>query len=180
MIPLPYPLTRRRLLGAALAAGATATFGPPRAALASLAPPSGRIILTVSGGVGVTNAEAAAAFDLAMLDALPQRDTITATPWHEGRPRFSGPTVASVLDAAGASGTMLRIVALNDYAAEMPMDDARSIPVILATRIDGKEIAVRDKGPIFVIYPFDERPDLFNEVYFGRSVWQVSRIEVMA
>ncbi|TNC70914.1 hypothetical protein FHG71_12880 [Rubellimicrobium roseum] len=149
-------------------------------ARASLAPPSGQVILTVSGAVGLTNAEGAAAFDLALLDALPQRDTITATPWHEGRPRFSGPTIASVLGAAGATGSSLRIVALNDYAAEMPMEDARGIPVILATRIDGQEISVRDKGPLFVIYPFDERPDLFNEVYFGRSVWQVSRVEVLA
>ena len=80
----------------------------------------------------------------------------------------------------GATGQTLRIAALNDYAADMPAADAHDIPVILATRIGGAVIPVRDKGPLFVIYPFDEMPELFNELYFGRSVWQVRSIEVIA
>lgn len=145
---------------------------------ASLSTPAGDVILEVSGQVTNANVEGKAEFDLAMLDALPQRETVTATPWHEGEHSFSGPTIASILEAAGATGADLRIAALNDYATDMPMDDARTIPVILATRIDGKEISIRDKGPLFVIYPFDEQPELFNEVYFNRSVWQVKSIEV--
>ena len=39
-------------------------------------------------------------------------------------------------------------------------------------------MSVRDKGPIFVIYPFDEAPELYNETYFGRSVWQAVSVEV--
>ena len=39
-------------------------------------------------------------------------------------------------------------------------------------------MAVREKGPLFVIYPFDADPSLFNEKYFNRSVWQVKAIEV--
>ncbi|TNC48040.1 oxidoreductase [Rubellimicrobium rubrum] len=140
---------------------------------------SGEVILTLSGQVGTPETGATTAFDLGMLDSLPQREIVTATPWHEGTPRFSGPTIDSVLEAAQARGAMLIIRALNDYASDMPVEDARTIPVILATRIDGKVISVRDKGPIFVIYPFDQQPELFNEVYFTRSVWQVTAIEVM-
>ena len=163
----------RRAVGALVASLAATLILSPASGLAeSPAAPAGTVILTVAG------AEGAAEFDLAALDALPQRETVTATPWHEGVHRFGGPTISAVLEAAGLSGGMLRIAALNDYAAEMPMEDAQTIPVILATRIDGEEITVREKGPIFVIYPFDERPDLFNEVYFNRSVWQVNAIEV--
>ena len=39
-------------------------------------------------------------------------------------------------------------------------------------------MSVRDKGPLFVIYPFDEAPELNNETYYGRSAWQVKSIEV--
>lgn len=39
-------------------------------------------------------------------------------------------------------------------------------------------MSVRDKGPLFLIYPFDDNPDLFDEVYFGRSVWQIAQIVV--
>jgi hypothetical protein len=165
----------RRTLAAAVAA---LSLAPQISLAGSLAAPTGDVILEISGQVTSSNAEGRVEFDLAMLDALPQRETVTATPWHEGKHSFSGPTIASILEAAGATGGTLRIAALNDYAAEMPVDDARTIPVILATRIDGEEISIRDKGPLFVIYPFDEQPDLFNEVYFNRSVWQVNVIEV--
>lgn len=174
MTSLTTPLTRR-----SLAAAAAALWLLPQMSLAAnLELPTGKVILEVSGQVANANAEGKAAFDLAMLDALPQRETVTATPWHEGQHTFSGPTIEAILEAAGASGSNLRIAALNDYSAEMPMNDAQTIPVILATRIDGEEISVRDKGPLFVIYPFDEHPGLFNEVYFNRSVWQVNAIEV--
>jgi len=39
-------------------------------------------------------------------------------------------------------------------------------------------MSLRDKGPIFVIYPFDKHPELLNEVVFSRSVWQVTEIKV--
>ena len=35
-----------------------------------------------------------------------------------------------------------------------------------------------DKGPLFVIYPFDLDSNLYNEVIFGRSVWQVASVTV--
>ena len=173
-MPTPATLTRRTIT----AAFAALCVVPQLSFAGSLAAPAGEVVLAVSGQVTITNAHGKAEFDLAMLDALPQRETVTSTPWHDGRHSFSGPTLASILEAAGASGVNLRIAALNDYAADMPMEDAETTPVILATRIDGEEIAIRDKGPLFVIYPFDEQPELFNEVYFNRSVWQVDAIEV--
>jgi hypothetical protein len=73
----------------------------------------------------------------------------------------------------------MRVVALNDYAAEVPVEDARKFPMVFATHLDGQIMSVRDKGPLFLIYPFDEFPELFKEIYFGRSVWQITHIEVL-
>ncbi len=39
-------------------------------------------------------------------------------------------------------------------------------------------MAVRDKGPLFVIYPYDSNTELQSELYFGRSAWQLRTIEV--
>lgn len=177
MIPSP---TRRHLLGGLAAAAMGGLLRPAPARAAGLPAPAGPVILTITGAISADHADGAAALDLAMLDALPQRETLTSTPWHEGPHAFSGPTIASILDLVGAEGTNLRLRALNDYAADMPVDDARTIPVILATRLDGAEIPVRNQGPLFDIYPFDERPELFNEVFFSRSVWQGAGIEVIA
>ncbi len=145
---------------------------------AEIAAPKGPIILTVSGKIAHRNGPDGARYDAAMLDALPKRTTTANTPWYPQKTQFDGPLGAALLDQVGASGTVLKVTALNDYAVEIPVADFRKWPVILATTINGKPISVREKGPIFVIYPFDEEPSLYNELYFGRSAWQVKSIEV--
>lgn len=145
----------------------------------TLPQPEGRVILTISGAVTQTNAEGAARFDQAMIEALPQRETRTTTPWFEGPQTFTGPLLSDLMAAAGASGSVLRVVAVNDYAASMPWADIEGFPVILAIRHNGQPMSVRDKGPLFVMYPFDEHPELVNELFFSRSVWQVAAIEVL-
>jgi hypothetical protein len=37
---------------------------------------------------------------------------------------------------------------------------------------------VRDRGPLFAVYPFDALPELRNAVYYSRSAWQLRSIEV--
>ena len=145
---------------------------------AGLTRPTGEVVLTVTGRITQTNADAAAVYDMAMLEALPARTTVTETPWTKGAVKFEGPLGSALLDQIGAEGTMLRITALNDYVVEVPVEDFRKWPVILATRKDGKAMPVRDKGPIFVIYPFDLDRSLYNEKIFSRSAWQVKSIEV--
>jgi hypothetical protein len=39
-------------------------------------------------------------------------------------------------------------------------------------------MAVREKGPLFIIYPFDSAPELKNARYYSRSAWQLKAIEV--
>lgn len=149
----------------------------PVAALA-LDAPKGPVILTVSGDIAHPNAGSSAQFDLQMLDALASRSARMETPWTTGEITFSGPLFRAVLEAAGARGAKLKVVALNDYSAEVPLEDASKLDTILATRMDGAVMPVRDKGPIFLIYPFDKDRSLYNEKYFSRSVWQIKAIEV--
>lgn len=62
----------------------------------------------------------------------------------------AGPLGAAILDAVGATGQTLNVIALNDYSAELPAQDLRDYTVIFATQIDGKQLSVRDKGPLFM------------------------------
>jgi hypothetical protein len=140
--------------------------------------PSGEVILTVTGAIEATNGSHAASFDLAMLDALPTKSITSAAPWFEEERTFSGPLISALLDAVGATGRTVRVVAINDYSAEIPVDEIETYDVILATRMDGATMSVREKGPIFVVYPFDEAPELYDELHFGRSVWQIKSIEI--
>lgn len=145
---------------------------------AALEAPQGPVVLTVSGRVRNPNDGGSAKFDMAMLAALPQHSFATRTPWYAQARRFTGPLLREVLKAAGASGTALRLIALNDYRVDMPFDDTQRHDVLLARLLDDQPMAVRDKGPLFVVYPFDTRPELRSAVYYSRSAWQLRTIEV--
>ncbi|OBQ71310.1 molybdopterin-dependent oxidoreductase [Mesorhizobium erdmanii] len=146
---------------------------------ASLKAPEGDVVLTITGDIQNTNKAHTATFDLAMLQALAGRQAIMETPWTNGATEFDGPYLKAILEAAGAHGKTLRIKALNDYSADVPIGDATDYETILAVKMNGKPMSVRDKGPLFMIYPFDKNHELYNEKYFSRSVWQIKEIEVV-
>lgn len=144
----------------------------------ALEPAKGPVVLTVKGAISHTNSGDAATFDMEMLESLPGREGTMETPWTTGNVTFKGPLLREVLKQVGATGSVLVVRALNDYSAEVPVEDAQ-IDTILATHLDGKRMSVRDKGPLMLVYPFDLDAALFNEKYFGRSVWQIKEIEVV-
>lgn len=145
---------------------------------AALEVPEGTVILVVSGKVEQPNVGNEAHFDKAMLEALEQHETMTRTPWYDGLVNFSGPLGRAILEAAGAEGENIRVIALNEYAATIPVSDFEHYDVIFAMQANGNALRVRDQGPLFVIYPFDQHPALMNEEVLVRSVWQVARIDV--
>lgn len=167
------------LLLAGAQCGLAQTALAQRPAGASVLPaPTQAVILTVTGNISVRNGKDGASFDAAMIDALPSHEFRTWTPWFKEPRTFSGPRLQTVLDAVGAKGTTLRMVALNDYSVDVPLDDARRFDALLARRIDGKTLGVRDKGPLFLIYPFDARPQTRNDLFYSRSIWQLTRMTV--
>ncbi|WP_280563230.1 MULTISPECIES: oxidoreductase [unclassified Chromohalobacter] len=135
-------------------------------------------MLTVEGNISRTNGGGVARFDRAMLQELPQGTIVTHTPWTEGSSHFRGPLLSAIYDAVGARGDSLHVVALNDFAADVPLAEAKEYGVILAMRRDGEPMPVREYGPLFVLYPFDDYPELQTEEVRFRSVWQVARIVV--
>ncbi|MBJ6127972.1 molybdopterin-dependent oxidoreductase [Microvirga splendida] len=145
---------------------------------ASLPAPAEKPILTISGKIGVTNRDNTAQFDRAMLEALGTTTIETTTPWHEGKNTFEGVSLDKLLKHVGATGERVVVVALNDYTTDIPIEDFRKFNVILALKRNGEYMPVRDKGPLFIIYPYDSNPDLKSQTYYARSAWQVARIDV--
>jgi len=140
--------------------------------------PGGEVILSISGKIENTNAEGVAEFDRAMLEDLGLVDIKTATPWYDGEMVFSGVPFSTLLEFVGAEGDTITAVALNDYEVSIPVSDAAETGVILASRLNGEEMTVRNKGPLFVIYPYDDMQELDNQTYYSRSAWQVIRLEI--
>ncbi|MDJ0993141.1 MAG: oxidoreductase [Dinoroseobacter sp.] len=113
------------------------------------------------------------------LDAMEQTEFTTTTIWTDGSNRFSGVSVLSLLQSVDAEGTTLQMSALNDYSVEMPLADLEDGAPILATRMDGETMSVREKGPYWIIYPFDRGARYQTESNFARSVWQLKQLKVL-
>ena len=169
-------LQRRSLLHAfgmsllAAAAGAAAADRLP--------PPKGEVILSVSGRIAATNQGGLARLDRDLLLAWGTDELRTTTPFTDGPATFSGVLVSRLLDILGADGTQLRAQALNDYAVTIPIAELRTYPVLLALDRDGQPLSVRERGPLWVIYPWSEHPELDDRTHRQRSIWQLTALEV--
>ncbi|MDP2419191.1 MAG: hypothetical protein U1D25_02730 [Hydrogenophaga sp.] len=167
-------MTTRRTLNAALLLAGLSLSVPALA----LDAPTTRPILTVSGKIAVKNAGETARFDMKMIEALPQHSFTTRTPWFDKPVKFTGPLLADLLAAVKASGTTLSAVAINDYKIDIPMADVQKYKVIVARLLDNKPMPVRDKGPLFVVFPFDSAAELRTSTYYERSIWQLKALDV--
>lgn len=166
-----------RLL-AMLALGSAAVAGaeqPP----AELPDPTGEVVLTVLGPLGVTNVDETAQFDIEMLRALPQAELVTGTPWTARPQEFRGVPLLDLLQRLGVTSGTVVVHAINDFIGTVPLDDPRNAKALVAYEIDGTEIPIRGKGPLWLIYPFDSDTRLQTEVIYARSVWQLYRIELI-
>jgi hypothetical protein len=144
----------------------------------TLPSPSEQPILTISGKIDTTNKGDTAQFDRTMLEALGTVSIETTTPWYEGRQRFEGVSLAKLMSYIGAKGEHVVAIALNDYVTEIPLSDFVEHGPILAMKRNGEYMPVRDKGPLFIVYPFDSKIELKKQLYYGRCAWQVARLVV--
>ncbi|MFN6979405.1 MAG: oxidoreductase [Gemmobacter sp.] len=173
-----HPRIRRRALLMATA-GLGVALAAPRLARATLAPPAGAVLLTVSGAIGRRNAGDAAVFDDAMLGDLPQVGFSTMTLWTP-RVHFEGPPLSAVLAAAEARGRRIEALAANDFRAVLDPALIGPRAPIVARRIDGAPFPIRALGPLWIMFPFDDEPAFRTEATYMQCVWQLVALDVRA
>lgn len=194
---IPEMLMNKREFLAASALGAAAL---PALGAANNTP-AGPTLLTVTGAIGRGNRgpldpvpdqmmkkqgltfDRAYIFDHAALTALPAT-TIRPTVEYDGRSHtLRGPLLTEVLRTAGvqdASRVVLR--AIDGYAAEMPLADARKYRFIVATEIDGKPLAIGGLGPTWAVFDADRFADVAAKPIaerFALCPWGMYHIEVL-
>ena len=164
-------MLRRSLLRVAAAWPATAS---PRA----LQPPTGAVLLTVTGAVATTASDRGVELDLAQLDAIDRFSFSANTRWHKTRVTFEGTRGDKLMHFLGATGKEVVATALNNYISVIPIEDFLESGLLLASRIDGRQLTVREKGPLWIVYPFDGVPEARLAVLQSRSVWQLAKLEI--
>ena len=117
-------------------------------------------------------------YGMAELRGLGMSEITTSTPWTDGVETFTGVPLARLLDDASLLGGTVRLIALNDYEGVMPAAELEAqIPVVAYWR-NGRPMSIRDKGPFWIVFPFDDGEQYNSELVYSRSVWQLVRIVV--
>ncbi len=140
---------------------------------------TGPTILTITGLDPDAHPGGAVAFDLAMLKAMPQATIKTSSIWTEGPHSFSGVPMAALAEYLHVTDATVRLHAINDYSVDMPLSETEDDAPILAYEMDGAPMPVRDKGPIWIIYPYDAGAEYRSDTVYSRSVWQLDRIDIL-
>jgi hypothetical protein len=140
---------------------------------------TGPAILTISGDIEPLEGGESVVFDRAALMALSATTFETSTIWTDDVYSFTGVSLQTLALEMGVSDGWFLATAINDYSVKIPMSDAVEGGPIVAYLMNGEEMSIRDKGPLWVIYPYDSDADFRSEVVFTRSIWQLDRLVVI-
>ena len=143
-------------------------------------PPTEPVVLTVRGRLGLTYAEAGVIFDIPTLERLGLIRFTTPTAWTDGLITFEGVLLSRLLEVLAVPDNVveLAMTALNDYQVSIPAADVRTWPVIIALKRDGQYMSVRNKGPLWVVYPRHAFPELEQAKHNSKWIWQLKEIVI--
>ncbi|WP_162651705.1 molybdopterin-dependent oxidoreductase [Lentilitoribacter sp. Alg239-R112] len=124
------------------------------------------------------NATTIQVFDFEALSTMKSTKFETTTIWTEGVQSFEGVPLKTLLEDLKITDGMVLATAVNDYAVEIPISEISSSAPVIAYKQNGERMSLRDKGPLWLVYPYDAHPEFQTEVTYSRSIWQLNRIEV--
>ena len=112
------------------------------------------------------------------LSASTPTEIVTTSPWTTGKTTFRGVLLRDILKAVEADGKMLKASAVDDYTVEIPVSDAEDYDVIIAYKMNGEWLEDGVYAPFWIIYPYDSDKNLAQEKYYGRSLWQLTKLVI--
>jgi len=112
------------------------------------------------------------------LMALPVAEFETTTIWSEGKQHFRGVWLSDLMVHLNIAEEDVYLSALNEYLVEFTPDEIVPGGPLVAYERNGTSMSPRDKGPLWVVFPYDQDPKFQTESVFAQSIWQLDRIEV--
>lgn len=141
--------------------------------------PAGDIMLSITGKIGTENSAEGIQMDRAAIEALGIVEYAMEDPFEKRDTVFRGVLMSDLLDLwqVDESATTLHMIALNDYAVDVPIADIREFPIIFAMMQDGDYMERSYRGPAMLVYPYAHF-DLDPLIYERFWIWQIDRVEV--
>ena len=131
--------------------------------------------------VSFPEASGRAPVELTMQDLaeLPQNGFETSTIWSNGLQRFDGVLLTDLAAHLEVDGEVLELSALNEYLVDFDMSLEVERQALVATSRNGEPMSSRDKGPLWVVFPYDKDEAFQTETVYALSIWQLDRISVL-
>jgi hypothetical protein len=126
----------------------------------------------------------AIALTLSDLQAIGETTLVTGTPWTDGQQTFVGVTgrkLLAALKARGVTGAATGVAAIanNDYQVVIPMAAFDQDDTLIAFSRDGAPLPIRDKGPLWIVFPFDQDAAKYRSTtYKAYAIWGLVRLEL--
>jgi len=145
----------------------------------SLPEPTGKILLVIKGDMLNTNIKDEAHFDLAMLKSLERTEFTTSTPWDDGMQTFAGAKVIDILKLIGAPTLNFNAIGVDDYSFDVTDIEFDRYPIIIAYEHNGEPISVRKLGPLRLMFPVSDFPELGTQKNEASAVWQLVEMRLL-
>lgn len=114
------------------------------------------------------------------LENLPQTEFAVVDPYLKKRVVYKGVLLKDLVAAyAKPDTTKIRLRAIDEYRAEFIREEWVRFDIMLATRMNGKHMGIRENGPARIVLPYDTAKDIDKTLYKPKWIWQVNRIEFL-
>ena len=128
--------------------------------------------LTVTGPDG-----ASVTYTVSALETFDTYRVVTVTPWRKTPATFEGVLLRDVLAASDLDAvSAIRVTAENDFSSDLEQEIWMSVPVMVATRVDGRPISRRERGPLLFVVE-DALYQASAATQERHLVWMAARIE---
>lgn len=119
-------------------------------------------------------------FTLSELQALPQAESTTSHPWSAEKHHFKGIDMNALLALLFENSEVkkLSLEALNGFSVDVDWNKVSAFSPILAWQDNDKIMSRRNKGPLWLILPFDKVPKIKQADFLHYMVWQLRVIRV--
>ncbi len=164
----------RKSVATLLFAGAIVSLSVVSAAPSNLQ----AIVLSIHGNIEGEKTDTIE-LDLATLTELEATTFTTIQPWTEEPNEYTGVRVNTLLEHVGAMSSEFQALASDRYQFILSNIDFEKYPIIIAYKVNGEFLDTRKLGPLLIVFPFDDYPELLNETNKASSVWQLTEMHIL-
>ncbi|ART83067.1 molybdopterin-binding protein [Oceanisphaera profunda] len=119
-------------------------------------------------------------FTLSELQALTQAEVTTSHPWNTKAQHYRGVDLNALFQQLFAQKhiTSLNLEALNGFSVMLDWSKINEFSPILAWQEDGQLMSRRNKGPLWLVLPFDQMSKVKQAEFMHYMAWQLKVIRV--